>query len=687
MLVGARPDVLKPVRDAANLLIDLDTERYRDPQALTRYVHQLLVAAKEPDVRTPYQPAIADPGRTGSDGSGMVAAAVAAEIAERATAWDNGPESFLFARLLALSIRHRPTIVDVNDSRWRTQLPASVGATIEDDLTRRLGERAAVGRVLLTALAWACGPGLPWENLWVPVARALAAEGAGAGQPHLVSNQDVRWLLRTAGSYIVEDLGPGGRSVFRPFHHLLATHLRGEPNNEQAAADPAAADAWEQRRARTERRITGALLATVPVDSQGRRDWPSAHPYLWTYLYEHAEAAGPETADAVANLVSVSPVLGRWFDAAQQAWSFFNTQPWSFRICAADRIELRANRGERDGVDRGHWDRWLRAGGRHYLDPLARVFTISCGAALFNLRLAIGVTGRDLAVHLLPDLEHDSTLLATVQIETRRIKAPTIWEQELYEAIWRCHTNEWPYTIVPVPLPVIVAMEHAAAQEGVYLRLLKNRQARKWMKVAAEADRELAAPPPSLDINQRDVPYREWLERWTGSDDSEVGVPAANFGPPPANRYPRTRKDFWRDDEKRRFERNPQLMALSTDDDKPLDWLRAGQALQRAILTGARYSVSGPYGLAPRYHAPTRPRYGVSVSFLTQPLERDDIAGVARRWPWRSRYAEVPQVVMRVGYAAVPTPAAPRLQPDVVDARSEPPRSTLPPDAEAGDMT
>ena len=38
--------------------------------------------------------------------------------------------------------------------------------------------------------------------------------------------------------------------------------------------------------------------------------------------------------------------------------------------------------------------------------------------------------------------------------------------------------------------------------------------------------------------------------------------------------------------------RNVQLMALSTDDDGTVDWLRAGQALERAILTGTRYSVS-----------------------------------------------------------------------------------------------
>ncbi len=166
-------------------------------------------------------------------------------------------------------------------------------------------------------------------------------------------------------------------------------------------------------------------------------------------------------------------------------------------------------------------------------------------------------------------------------------------------------------------------------------------------------------------------------------------VPAANYGPPPKNRYPPTRKDFWLGNEQR-FERKPQLMALSTDDDQPLDWLRAGQALQRAILTGTRYSASAPYGLTAQYHAPPRygvparrhlltrhdelAHYGLSVSFLTQPLERDDIAAVARRWPWRWRFPELPEMVVRVGYAADEPPPTQCPQPDSLDAWPQLPR-------------
>ena len=382
-----------------------------------------------------------------------------------------------------------------------------------------------------------------------------------------------------------------------------------------------------------------------------------------------------------------NPDIKRIAEAVQDAPSIFNSQPWSLEMPAADRIELRANLGKRDHVDRGHWDRWLSADGTLHPDPLAREFAISCGAALFNLRLAIRVAGHDLTVWLLPDPEHDSALLASVEIVTGRIKKPTIVEQELYEAIWRRHTNRWPYTIVPVPLPIIVEMEHAASEEGASLRLLHTHQGRTWMNAVRQADSDLASEPPDLSAitHQRYQLYREQRNRWTGQQGGGVGVSTANFGPTPTNRDPRTREDFWLGNQRQRFERKPQLMALSTSDDQPVDWLRAGQALQRAILTGTRYSVSAPYGLGAEYHSPRRygvparhhflrhddlARYGLSASPLTQPLERydierEDVHAAPRQWPWRWRFPEVPQMVIRVGYTAVPTPAEQREEPDI----------------------
>lgn len=330
--------------------------------------------------------------------------------------------------------------------------------------------------------------------------------------------------------------------------------------------------------------------------------------------------------------------IPRIVDAVENAPSIFNTRPWRFRISAADRIEVRL------AANLANLDEYIpreRARKREYV--------ISCGATLFNLRLAMRVAGHDLAVWPLPDPRRDRALLASVEIVTRRIKKPTIAEQELYKAIWQRHTNRSPYRIVPAPLPIIVAMEHAAAAEDAWLRLLNHHQARKWMRLAADTDHDPAFTPPFPNL-----------------------VPPANYGPHPqnplpvGNPLPRTRRDFWRGSGEH-FEFHPRLMALSTDDDQAFDWLHAGQGLQRAILAASRYSVSAPHGLTARYHAPRRlgvparhhlltghddgARYGLSVSFLTQPLERDDINGAERQWPWRWLFPELPQMVMRVGYA------------------------------------
>ena len=170
-------------------------------------------------------------------------------------------------------------------------------------------------------------------------------------------------------------------------------------------------------------------------------------------------------------------------------------------------------------------------------------------------------------------------------------------------------------------------MEDAAAQEGAYLRLLHSRQANGWMRLVAKVDSDPAFTPPFPNY-----------------------VPRADYGPPPKNRYPRTTKDLWLYTALKLSQRKPQLMALSTDDDEPVDWLRAGEALQRAILTGARYGLS--------VLVPDLSHWSIRTSLAWHASGRGT-----------SRSPKVPQMVMRVGYATVPTSA---LQP---------------PDPEIGDLT
>ena len=345
----------------------------------------------------------------------------------------------------------------------------------------------------------------------------------------------------------------------------------------------------------------------------------------------------------------------RLLEPVQRAPSVHNTQPWYFRIAAEDRIDICARFGDR--ADAGFT---MNGNARLPVSPaLRRELILSCGAALYNLRLAIRVTGHDLAAWLLPG-DSGPQVLASVEIVTGRTKRPTATEQELYEAIPRRHTNRWPYdNRHPVPPPILVAMQTAAATEGGRLRALGRRQVRTWLRAAHGADRD-----------QRDHRgCQPDLAQWANGGDS--GVPAAAFGPPgtfgddhhlgrrrgyaPIRDFrPRTdpgteegadeaegprRHDDQGQAETPRFERRPQLMVLSTDGDKPLDWLRAGQALQHALLTATRY--------------------GVSASFLTQPLELHDARaaqGGPRQSPESPESPESPGPGRRRASAEIPRP-------------------------------
>ncbi|MDQ0765364.1 WD40 repeat domain-containing protein [Streptomyces canus] len=285
VVLGTRQSLLTRI-GPADLLIDLDRAPYLDHEALVDYIRELLLAAHEPHTTTPYQSAADE-----------IVDAVAAELADRATtAADDSrrAESFLVGQLLARSTRGQNKLANLADEGWRKALPSTLGRAFEEDLAR-VTTAPEAARTLLRALAFANGPGLPWENIWVPVAQALAGSPEGEG----VTNDDIRLLQKQAGAYIVEDLGPGNRSVFRPIHHELTAHLRGEPSGEAQT-------------------VTDALLATVPTTSDGRRLWASAHPYVLTYLPRHASDVGPATLAAltresdllaVADPVTLTPLL------------------------------------------------------------------------------------------------------------------------------------------------------------------------------------------------------------------------------------------------------------------------------------------------------------------------------------------------------------------------------------------
>jgi nitroreductase len=303
-------------------------------------------------------------------------------------------------------------------------------------------------------------------------------------------------------------------------------------------------------------------------------------------------------------------VIAELLRTAALAPSMHNTQPWRFAFARASQtIELYADPS-----------RMLA-----HSDPHGRAVHIACGAALLNLRLAVAVAGREPMVRLLPDAA-EPMLLALVRLGGPHRADQT--EEELHAAIPERHTNRQPFSNRAVPPGVLAELLEAAAAEGATLHLPDHTETARLLYLVRDAERGLLADPA----------YRAELARWAGGARDRDGIPDSALGPrdpggptpvrdfqpdrPPTARY------AW-------FEDSPQLAVLSTAGGTRADWLRAGQALQRVLLTATSH--------------------GLAASPLTQPLETADA------WLVRDPRAgnDVPQMILRLGYG-LPTPATPR---------------------------
>src|SRR5215216_4417245 len=193
-------------------------------------------------------------------------------------------------------------------------------------------------------------------------------------------------------------------------------------------------------------------------------------------------------------------------EAATLAPSMHNSQPWRFRV-TTNEIELFIDPERQLSV----------------ADPDGRAARLACGAALFNLRLAVAMLGRSPQAVVLPDTRHPLLVARTVLGPPR---PPTPEERELYAAIPRRHSNRYPFLDVPVLLEHRTRLRAAAQRESAWLDFLLGPVAITMVsELIRTADRALSKRPE----------YRAELAGWTRYDGEHCsdGVPEAAGGPAP----------------------------------------------------------------------------------------------------------------------------------------------------------
>ncbi len=297
-------------------------------------------------------------------------------------------------------------------------------------------------------------------------------------------------------------------------------------------------------------------------------------------------------------------------DAATRAPSMHNSQPWQFRL-HREHLDLLVDP-----------DRQLP-----FADASGWAARLGCGAALFNLRLALAARGVPATVALLPDRGEPHLVARLTPAPPRR---PLPAELRLYRAIPRRHSNRAPFLDTPVPVDVRAELIAAARAEHAWLDLLLG-------PVAVEATAGLVHTADGL--LRLDGAYQSELSAWTRPDGSAIdGVSVAAGGPAPRPDDLLRRRDFGGPElpRHRDFERDPLLAIIGGAGDWPTDQLQVGQALQRVLLTATDL--------------------GLAASMFSQPIEVPAVREQLRLA--LGRHAP-PQMLLRFGYA-VAAPASPR---------------------------
>jgi hypothetical protein len=257
--------------------------------------------------------------------------------------------------------------------------------------------------------------------------------------------------------------------------------------------------------------------------------------------------------------------LRRIVELARLAPSVHNTQPWYWQAHGSTTLELCADR-----------ERALPAS-----DPIGRNLTISCGAALHHTIIAADAIGAHPVVHHLPE-GPDSDLMARLDLSPNH---PTVDALSQLTALTQRRTDRRRFTAWPVPQPNIEHLAEAGEKWGAAVLAVTDPSLRTEIEELLEEARRRQLGDPRIS---------EETESWIDHDPSD-GVPTAVLPRHEGVRGERPTRfgpELVLDPSERILQGTDGLLVISTADDGPLSWLRAGAALSALWLKATTNGLS-----------------------------------------------------------------------------------------------
>jgi hypothetical protein len=275
----------------------------------------------------------------------------------------------------------------------------------------------------------------------------------------------------------------------------------------------------------------------------------------------------PEQEEATSGLVQHVVSEAVW------APSVHNTQPWLFTADPGG-LCLYADQG-----------RQLAAA-----DPAGREMMLSCGAALFTARLALRAAGWVPGAQVLPD---PAQPLLVARLTWQHRAAPTWFERRLAAQVRQRRSHRGGFDPLPLAPQLIAELVDGAARYGAVLQVVTDEGIRAALaEVVQEAEQALeldsarareravwTTPPGS--IRDDGVPadaYPARAERTLPYFPAPGFARGRGWGRPPLSTLPGRSAGT--------------VCLLATGSNEPADWIGAGQALQRVLLTSAAWGVA-----------------------------------------------------------------------------------------------